>query len=203
MCASRHAWQRACIYLCQTLTCVCACVWARVLIFMSVFVFIFTCLTATSGPQGERRWLQPVLNLHPALVTDTGLVVPHVSHSLTPLVWPLCSEYSCLPHKLCSTAAILFFLLNDLSVNFLENLFSYLLLNANPTYNFHTILTYLYFTFHNFHVMLLHISTSLQLRRKKMDVYIHYPVCIFFLNLKHFFLKLWDFYSKQSISISI
>lgn len=153
MCASRHAWQRACIYLCQTLTCVCACVWARVLIFMSVFVFIFTCLTATSGPQGERRWLQPVLNLHPALVTDTGLVVPHVSHSLSPLVWPLCSEYSCLPHKLCSTAAILFFLLNDLSVNFLENLFSYLLLNALPVLESNC--NYVQFSY-NFHILVLH-----------------------------------------------
>lgn len=154
MCASRHAWQRACIYLCQTLTCVCACVWARVLIFMSVFVFIFTCLTATSGPQGERRWLQPVLNLHPALVTDTGLVVPHVSHSLTPLVWPLCSEYSCLPHKLCSTAAMLFFfLLNDLSVNFLENLFSYLLLNALPVLESNC--NYVQFSY-NFHILVLH-----------------------------------------------
>lgn len=146
-----------------------------------------TCLTAcmylslsTSGPQRERRWLQPVLNLDPALVTDTGLVVPHVSHSLTSLVWPLCSEYSCLPHKLCSTAAMLFFFfLNDLSVNFLENLFSDLLLNALRTI-FVQLFTYLYFTFHNFHVMLLHISTSLQLRRKKLYVYIHDPVCIYF-----------------------
>lgn len=127
--------QQTCLTVCMylSLSDIYVHVCLRVLIFMSLFVSIFTCPTVTSGPQRGRRWLQLGLNLHPASETDTGLVVPRVSHSLTPLVWPLCSKYSCLPHKLCSTAVLLFFFffLNDLSVNFLGKLFSYLLLNAS------------------------------------------------------------------------
>lgn len=109
-------YQQGCltVYMCLSLSNidvhVCACELACVLVFMSLFVFIFTGLTVTSGPQLECSWLQPVLNLYPALVTNTRLVPPpppSVSHSLTLLVWPLRSESSCLPHKLYSTAVFL------------------------------------------------------------------------------------------------
>lgn len=66
-----------CLFLSQI------CVW--------VFLFLSTCahisvyvLTVTSG---TIAWLQPVLNLQP--VTNTRLIVTHVSHSLTLWVWPL------------------------------------------------------------------------------------------------------------------
>lgn len=92
---------------------------ARVPIFMPLFVFLLTCLNVTSGPQLECSWLQLVLNLHPAPVTDTKLVVARVSHSLTPLVWPLCFAYSCRPQQQYTAAGLL---KNDLYFKFSGNL---------------------------------------------------------------------------------
>lgn len=77
-----RVYQQGCltVYMCLSLSDidmhVCACELACVLVFMSLFVFIFTGLTVTSGPQLECSWLQPVLNLYPALVTNTKLVAP-------------------------------------------------------------------------------------------------------------------------------
>lgn len=75
-----------------------ACVLACALIFMSLFVFIFTCLTVTSGTgvQLITAGAKPQSRLcdqHKAGCPS------RVSHSLTPQGWPLGSRHSCLPHK--------------------------------------------------------------------------------------------------------
>lgn len=103
---------------------VCAWLLACVLVFTSFFVFIFTCLTATSGLQLESSRLRPVLNLYPTFSHQHKAgCPPHVSHSLTLLVWPLRSEYSCLPHKWRTYLLIYFYMhcLVSTNANFFYN----------------------------------------------------------------------------------
>lgn len=66
-----HVWQhgRLTAYMRLSLSHICspagASLLARVLVFMSLFVFIFACLAATHGPRVECSRLRPVLNLQP------------------------------------------------------------------------------------------------------------------------------------------